>query len=79
MVKVISLSDEAYRRLRARKGNKSFSEIVIEYIDYADKNKKKKDLSRFFGAFKENADEWEKIKNKIYEDRKKFRLREVKL
>lgn len=77
MVKVISLSNEAYRRLRARKGNKSFSEIVIEYIDQVDR-KKKKDLSRFSGVFREDAEEWENIKNKIYEDRKKFKLREVK-
>jgi predicted CopG family antitoxin len=75
MVKVISLSEEAYRKLRTLKHGKSFSEVVIEIVD---ERKRKKDLSRFFGAFKEDADEWEKIKKKIYEDRKKFKLREVK-
>jgi len=75
MVKVISLSDEAYRRLKVLKKEMSFSEIVIELIKG---ERKKEDLSRFCGAFKDNADEWEKIKKRIYDDRKKFRLREVK-
>ena len=75
MVKVISLSEEAYRRLKDIKRERSFSDIVIELTE----NKtKKKDLSRFAGAFKDNAEEWKKIKKKIYEDRKKFKLREVK-
>lgn len=38
--------------------------------------KKKKDIMKFAGVFKDNADEWEEIEKKIYEDRKKFRLRE---
>lgn len=74
MVKVISLSNEAYERLKALKREKSFSEVVIELVG----EKNKKDLSRFCGAFEDNADEWEKIKKRIYEDRKKFKLREVK-
>jgi predicted CopG family antitoxin len=58
MVKVISLSDEAYKRLKALKHGKSFSEVVIELTI---NKKKKKDLSRFF------------------EDRKKFKTRDVRL
>jgi len=77
MVKVISLSEEAYKRLKARKGNKSFSEVVIE-LDTSSWKKKKGDLMKFFGAFSDDAGEWEEIKKKIYEDRKKFKLREVK-
>lgn len=76
MVKVISLSDEAYRRLKARKGDKSFSEVVLELDE---SGKKKKSILDFYGIWKDDADEWEKIKKKIYEDRKKFKLREVKL
>ena len=75
MVKVISLSNEAYRRLKERKGDKSFSEVVIEL---SESKRKKGDLMKFFGAFADEADEWEKIKKKIYKDRKKFKLREVK-
>ena len=74
MVKVISLSNEAYARLKAIKNGKSFSEVVLELTI----NKKKKNLSDYFGIWKENSDEWEKIKKKIYEDRKKAKLREVK-
>lgn len=75
MVKVISLSDEAYKRLTALKRGRSFSEVVIELAG----KRKKGDLMRFFGAFADHADEWEEIKKKIYEDRKKFKLREYKL
>lgn len=32
----------------------------------------------FAGIWKEDADKWEEIKKKIYEDRKKAKLREVK-
>jgi len=74
MVKVISLSDEAYERLKSIKGGKSFSEVVIEFTQ----SKKKKSILDFAGAFSDNADEWAKIKKKIYEDRKKFSLREIK-
>ena len=76
MVKVISLSNEAYERLKILKGNdKSFSDIVIKITS----DKKKKNLMDFFGIFKEDSNKWEKIKKKIYEDRKKFKLREVRL
>ncbi len=76
MVKVISLSNEAYRRLKARKGNKSFSEVVIE-LDRL--NMRKGNIMKFAGAFAGNADEWERIKKKIYSDRAKAKLKEVKL
>jgi len=76
MVKVISLSNEAYEKLKAIKRDRSFSEIVVEIIE--DKKGKKKNLMDFFGMFKDEADEWEEIKKKIYDDRKKFKLKEVK-
>jgi len=75
MVKVISLSNEAYEKLKSIKGNKSFSEVVIELsISRPNEN-----ISTFCGALKNNTEEWNTIKNKIYEDRKKFKLREVKI
>ncbi|MBS3075292.1 antitoxin VapB family protein [Candidatus Pacearchaeota archaeon] len=75
MVKVISLSNEAYEKLKAIKNGKSFSEVVVELVDC---RKNKKNLSDFFGIWKEDSDEWGKIKKEIYEDRKKAKLREVK-
>ena len=74
MVKVISLSNEAYGKLKAIKGERSFSEVVIEFTA----EKKKANILDFAGAFKDNANEWDKINKKIYEDRKKIKLREVK-
>lgn len=75
MVKVISLSNEAYGRLKALKiGDKSFSEIVIEITPEI----RKKNLMDFFGIWKDEANEWKEIEKKIYKDRKKFKLKEVK-
>ena len=76
MVKVISLSDEAYRRLKTLKGvDKSFSEVVIEVTK---SRVKKRNLMDFFGIWK-NDDEWNRITKTLEEDRKKFKLREVRL
>ncbi|MFA5174356.1 MAG: antitoxin VapB family protein [Candidatus Pacearchaeota archaeon] len=74
MVKVISLSNDAYDRLKSIKDNKSFSEIVVELIEC---KKKKRDISKFAGIFK-NDEEWGKIMDNIEKDRKNFKLREVK-
>jgi hypothetical protein len=41
--------------------------------------KNKNNLMKFAGIFAEDKNEWEKIKNKIYEDREKFKLRDFKL
>lgn len=73
MVKVISLSDDAYRKLRALKRGKSFSEVVVELI--GKRRTKKKNLLDFYGVWKEDSDYWEKMKKQIYEDRKKAKLR----
>ena len=75
MVKVISLSNEAYGKLKELKRNMSFSEVVIEIV----KDRKKKSIMEFAGALSDNADEWDEIKKRIYKDREKFELREYKL
>lgn len=77
MVKVISLSNDAYGKLKALKRDGSFSDIVIELVDK--KKRKKRNIMDFFGIWKEDADEWETIKKKIYEDRKRAKLRDVRL
>ena len=74
MVKVISLSEEAYGKLKTLKHDRSFSELIMELVG---KRKKKKNLLDFYGIWADDADEWEKIKKRIYEDRKKVKLREV--
>ncbi len=75
MVKVISLSNEAYGKLKAIKGDRSFSEVVVQITE----TKKKKNLMNFAGAFADNAEEWKAIEKKIYEDRRNFKLRTFKL
>lgn len=75
MVKVISLSNEAYKKLSSIKNGKSFSEVVVNLVD----NRKRKNIMEFAGALAHRKDELEKMKKMIEEDRKKFKLRGVKL
>ena len=72
----MSLSNEAYMKLKALKMSKSFSEAILDLVE---RRKKKRNLMKFAGAFRNNADEWEDIKKKIYEDREKLKLRTYKL
>ena len=75
MVKVISLSNEAYEKLKSIKDEKSFSEIVIELFECKKKNKK--NIMKFAGIFKDDK-EWGKIMGDVENDRKNFKFREVK-
>ena len=53
MVKVISLSEEAYGKLKSRKtDDKSFSDVVIELVD----KKPKPSIMDLFGALKEDKE-----------------------
>lgn len=72
MTKVISLSNDAYTRLKAHKhAGESFSDVVIRTVP------KKKRLEGLFGIWADRSEEWKEIEKKIYEDRKNFKLREV--
>jgi len=75
MVKVISLSNEAYEKLKSIKRDRSFSEIVVELIE----KKKKKNIMDFFGIWANRKEEIKEMKKMIESDRRKFKLREVKL
>lgn len=75
MVKVISLSEDAYKKLRALKGERSFSDVVIELVE----TNPKRNIMEFAGIWAERSDEWEKIKEAIYKDRKKLKLRTYKI
>lgn len=75
MVKVISLSDNAYNKLKLLKKNRSFSEIVVELVEC----NKKRNIMDFAGAFSNNSEEWTKIEQKIYHDRKEAKLRNYKI
>jgi len=74
MVKVISLSEEAYEKLKSKKtADKSFSDVVIDLID----KKPKKSIMDLFGALK---DDKESIKafEESYRLRKNLKLRHVR-
>ncbi|MAH07616.1 hypothetical protein CMI38_05205 [Candidatus Pacearchaeota archaeon] len=77
MVKVISLSNEAYGKLKSMKRDRSFSEVVVELVD-DNRERRKQNLMKFAGVFAKDADKWDKIKSQIYEDREKFKLRDYK-
>lgn len=73
MVRQVSLSEEAYERLRrAKKNSESFSDVVLRTV-----NSPKGDLDRFFGAWK--SESYTRIEAKILSDRKLSRSRDVRL
>lgn len=77
MVKVISLSEAAYKELKGKKRNKeSFSDVVIRLIE-SEKTKKPYILD-FFGKWSGDKKELDKVEKMVYEDRKKAKTREVK-
>ena len=71
MVRQVSLSEEAYARLKkAKKDSESFSDVVLREV-----RSPSGDLDRFFGAWK--AEEYDQIESKILSDRKRSRSRDV--
>ena len=70
MTKVISLSDEAYARLKElKKGGESFSDVVIELSG-------KKSLADFAGRWHGPKKELNSIEKAIMRDRLKSKWRE---
>ena len=73
MVKVISLSEEAYEKLKSKKtAEKSFSDVVIELTE-----PKKKPLSDLFGILKDDK-ETIKIFEDVLKERRRIKLRPAK-
>ncbi len=74
MTRVISLSDEAYEKLKSEKeGKESFSDVVNKLTS----EKKKVSIMDFAGKWPGGKEELDRIEKIIYEDRKKFKLRKV--
>lgn len=74
MVKVISLSNEAYEKLKSKKtSNKSFSDVVIELVE----DRKKGSILDLFGILKEDDDFIKHVEEAI-KDRKNIKLRDVR-
>ncbi|MBI4210688.1 MAG: antitoxin VapB family protein [Candidatus Diapherotrites archaeon] len=74
MTRVISISDEAYERLRKRKNGGSFSEAIMELTG----GNKKKSLYEYLkerGPNHELADAFEKA----YKERGKYKFKDVTL
>lgn len=74
MVKVISLSEEAYGKLKAVKRDRSFSEVVVNLVERTPR----RDIMEFAGIWKDKPEAVAKMKALIAEDRKRFKLREVR-
>jgi len=67
MTKIISLSDEAYGKLKnMKKTGESFSKVVLRISE----KEEKKPLMTFFGAWSGNKKELEDFKKSVVEDRK---------
>ena len=63
-------------KLKSIKNGRSFSETVVELIERPKNDKK--NIMDFFGIWADKKEEWETIKKTLEEDRKRFKLREVK-
>jgi predicted CopG family antitoxin len=75
MTKVISLSDAAYQDMKSVKQyGESFSDVVNRLISAT----RPKPLSEFFGKWP-GAEEAVQIKKKLYEERRRFKTRDVSL
>ena len=74
MVKVISLSEDAYSKLKAIKGGRSFSEVVIEFTS----GKKKRSILEFAGIWADDSEYWKNFEKEVRVSRDKAKLREVK-
>ncbi len=65
--KTVSLSEEAYEKLRSvKKKGESFSQVILRLID----QESNLHILNFAGAFEESSKEWETIENEIYKRRK---------
>lgn len=65
--KTVSLSEEAYEKLRrVKKEGESFSQVILRLID----REANLHILDFAGAFEESSEEWETIEKEIYERRK---------
>ena len=65
--KTVSLSEEAYEKLRhVKKEGESFSQVILRLID----RETNLHILDFAGAFEESSKEWETIEKEIYERRK---------
>ncbi len=72
MVRQVSLSEEAYRKLkRAKKDSESFSEVILRTVKSPGG-----DLDRFIGAWK--GEDFEKIEAKNLADRRASKSRNAR-
>ncbi len=72
MVRQVSLSEEAYERLkRGKKESESFSDVILRTVSSPSGN-----LDRFVGVWK--GEDSSKIKTKIVADRRVSRSRQVR-
>lgn len=73
MVKVISLSEEAYRKMKSLKQQgQSFSDVVLKLAS------KSNSLGDLFGKWPGTSKEAKDIKEALSRQRKKFKTREAK-
>jgi predicted CopG family antitoxin len=73
VVKHVSLSDEAYNRLKqAKRDSESFSDVILRIVSVPQGN-----IDRFFGAWKDKK--YSKIQKRILSERKRSHSRIVSL
>lgn len=77
MTRVISLSDEAYDTLkRLKQPEESFSKVVIRILKK--EKQEKKSILDLFGKWPGPKEELDMIEKMIEEDKKNFKMRDVR-
>nr|MDO8116979.1 antitoxin VapB family protein [Candidatus Sigynarchaeota archaeon] len=78
--KTISLTPDAFDRLkRIKRPKESFSDVVMRLVDQ-DSKSNKSNISECFGTLVESEEgEWDKILENIYRDRSKPRSRDTRI
>lgn len=70
--KTISLNEKAYKKLKKYKKEKeNYSDLIIRLCESQEQKEEEDFLLKYIGAFKDNAEYWEKFEEAIQKERNK--------
>ncbi len=74
--KTISLPENLYDRLKAKKKpGENFPDVISRLLDQEESHQKPP-ITKFFGILGENSEEWDKIEEELYANRSRTSDRE---
>jgi predicted CopG family antitoxin len=76
--KSISLPEKIYLKLKQKKGpTEKFPDLIERLLNEEDSREQRHHIDDLEGAFGDDSDEWEQIKEELYKDRMKKDSRPV--